>query len=520
MPSRIQQADVLVAADLEQKVRNRITSLSYLPTTIAVAMKFVELGKDPDAEPADYARIIEADSSLSSKVLALANSPWFGIRNKVTTVKMAVNLLGLGTVRTMAISYCVAGLHNELKLAPEESRMFWESALCKAVAAKQFAHMYDEKTADEAFIGGMFQDFAIPVMYSLAKEEVTAILQDGTISSQIQIQRERELFHLDHSEIGRILAQKLELPDCFVDAVAFHHNHDQLTDLMENEVVGEAVYVASLFPHVLNVWNQTDAETVCAYLDERFANTENSSAGFLEAVQKEFNSIYRYFENSEAPANRLAELMVEAAREQADNTTHLVRTVQQLMQEAASMGLEMHQLIQNQNQLEDKASRDPLTGVLNRDGFFSRADELLTKAARYQLPMAIIYADIDKFKPINDTLGHEFGDRALKAVASHMSECVRQHDLIGRLGGDEFALLLYDCKEPEARQIARKILDAVAAQVIGRGKRNLRITTSMGLLAVQPSDEVRPCDLLLRVADKLMYRAKQAGGNRTECRVV
>jgi HD-like signal output (HDOD) protein len=82
---------------LHQQLQARIDSLSYLPTAAAVAMKFVELGQNPNAEPGDYAQIIGADSSLSTKLLALANSSWAGVRNQVTTVRMAVNLLGLGT---------------------------------------------------------------------------------------------------------------------------------------------------------------------------------------------------------------------------------------------------------------------------------------------------------------------------------------------------------------------------------------------------------------------------------------
>lgn len=514
------RGDVLEAASLEQKVRNRIASLSYLPTTVAVAMKFIELGKDPDAEPNDYAKVIEADSSLSSKVLALANSPWFGIRNKVTSVRMAVNLLGLGTVRTMAISYCVAGLHNELKLTSDESRRFWESALCKAVAAKQYAKVFDEKAADEAFIGGMFQDFALPVMYSVAKAEMLALLEDVTVSGEMELEKERALFGLDHTEIGRMLAHKLELPDCYVDAVAFHHNLQQLLDFMEKESVGTAVYTASFFPHVLNTWNEADAEKLCAWLDERLAGTSQTSIGLLEAVQKEFNQLYRYFENSEPPANRLATLMIEASKEQADNTTHLVRTVQQLMQDAASMGMEMSQMMRNQGQLEDKALRDPLTGVLNREGFGSKAEELLAKAARYRVPAALIYADLDKFKPVNDTLGHEFGDRALRSVVAELNRSVRQHDLVGRLGGDEFALLLYDCREPDAQAIARRILAAIAELTIGRGQRSLKMSVSMGLLFLEPTGEPKLLEAMLRAADKLMYRAKNAGGSRVEARIV
>src|SRR2546421_4916360 len=218
--------------DLESQVRARIDSLSYLPTTAAVAMKFIDLGKDPEASPADYVKIISSDSSLSAKLLALANSSWFGVRNRVTKIQVAVNLLGLGTIRTLAISYCLTGLHNDLQLDPNESKMFWSASLCKAVAAKQYAAHFDSALAEEAFTCGIFQDFAISVMYSLARQQVGDMLSDSTIDAQARLQKERAIFRLDHSEIARIIAQKLELPELFIDAVAFHHNHPSLREFV------------------------------------------------------------------------------------------------------------------------------------------------------------------------------------------------------------------------------------------------------------------------------------------------
>ena len=111
------------ATSLEQQIRARIESLSYLPSSAVVAIKFVELGKNLDAAPNDYAKVISADSALSSKILAWANSSWSGVRQHVTKVPIAVNLLGLGTVRALAISYCTAGLHTELRLTVEEPQL-------------------------------------------------------------------------------------------------------------------------------------------------------------------------------------------------------------------------------------------------------------------------------------------------------------------------------------------------------------------------------------------------------------
>src|SRR5687768_14813936 len=277
---------------LEQQVRQRLDALAYLPTTVAVAMKFIELGKEPEPDSGEYAKIIGSDPSLSAKVLALANSSWFGIRNRVTRPQMAINLLGLGTVRTLAITYCLTGLHHDLNLTPDESRMFWSASLCKAVAAKQYANHFDAGVAEEAFACALFQDFAIPVMYAVAKDKLHPLLQDTGIDCATRLLREREIFRLDHAEIGRMVAQKLELPDMFVDAVAFHHDLASLERFAGSPVVAEAVHLSSLFPHMLNGWNRQDAQKIREFVSARgAAATPLDVDQFLEGVQEEFDQL-------------------------------------------------------------------------------------------------------------------------------------------------------------------------------------------------------------------------------------
>lgn len=508
------------SSDLQQQIRARIESLSYLPTTVAVAMKFIELGKDPQADPRDYAKVISADSSLSSKILALANSSWFGVRNQVSTIHAAVNLLGLSTVRSLAISYCMTGLHNELGLTSDESHMFWEASLCKAVAAKQYTSMHAEHLANEGFLVGMFQDLALTIMYATGKEPLLAILQDPANDSSMQLEKEQYHFGMDHAEAGRILAQKLDLPDLLVDAIAFHHDHAQLNEFLDNESMGDAAYVASLFPHVMNAWNRRNADELCRFLREHAEDQEPETATCLTAIQDEFDQLYRFFEAGAEPETRLAELMQTAAREAADSATHLVTTVQQLMQQAAKTGVQVNELMHEQDKLEHMATRDSLTEVLNREGFTSEANELVGKAIRYGAGFAVVYLDIDGFKEVNDTFGHEVGDRVLKCVAEQMTDSLRGHDLVARIGGDEFAFLLYDSSEQEASRRVEQIVSRVAAQAVGRGKRSAKVSLSAGCLCAQPTG--RPCslDALLSAADKLMYQAKQAGGNQVKVRAI
>lgn len=499
---------------LERLIRQRVEALSYLPTTAAVAMKFVELGKDPEADPAEYGKVISSDSSLSTKLLALANSSWFGVRNKVTRPNVAVNLLGLGTVRTLAISYCLTGLHNDLKLDAQESLKFWSASLCKAVAAKQFAAHFDSKAGEEAFAAGLFQDFAIPIMYAVEKECFNAMLSDVTISTHAQLERERAMFRLDHAEIGRLVAQKLELPDLFVDGVAFHHNHAQLGEFVEKPALANAMYVGSLFPHVLDKWNRDDAAELRTFVTAQTAGKPLEVDAFMAEVQKEFNQLYAYFEGGKTPDLKLAELLEMATKEVADNTTRLMGTVHEMMKEVASAGKEVHQVLARSSELEEAALRDPLTGAFNREGLAKKAGELLSQAGRYSSPFAVAYMDLDHFKPLNDSLGHKAGDNALKKLAEVVKEAARPTDVFARLGGDEFALIMGDCSDSTAGDIVQKVIERFAATAAPPVDGKPSATVSVGLLCVTGRGQVMPLDPLLTAADKLMYRAKGAGGNQ------
>lgn len=161
----------------------------------------------------------------------------------------------------------------------------------------------------------------------------------------------------------------------------------------------------------------------------------------------------------------------------------------------------------------DRLSRvDELTGLPNRRQFDERLDEALARSRRNAQGMALIFLDIDKFKQINDGLGHAAGDQVLQEFARRLSRCVRSTDMVARLGGDEFVLILEGLHQPdEAELVAGKILHAMQAPVqLPTGAQPL--ATSMGIAAYGggPDDLPAAAELLAR-ADEALYRAKGAG---------
>ena len=171
--------------------------------------------------------------------------------------------------------------------------------------------------------------------------------------------------------------------------------------------------------------------------------------------------------------------------------------------------------VTKQKELEKKlahqAFHDPLTDLPNRNLFLDRVDHALKRARRRGEGVAVLFMDLDNFKVINDSLGHEVGDELLVAVAGRLESCLRPADTAARLGGDEFVVLLEDVVDAEeAARAAERIADALQREPFRIGDRELFVTTSVGIALGGRGEGERPGDLL-RNADLAMYRAKDAG---------
>jgi len=157
------------------------------------------------------------------------------------------------------------------------------------------------------------------------------------------------------------------------------------------------------------------------------------------------------------------------------------------------------------------ATRDSLTGLLNRAALVDGLQHALAQCARHGHRMALFFMDLDRFKAINDTLGHGAGDRVLCEAADRLRRSVRSSDILARLGGDEFVVVVEDFEAHAALEvIARKIVDVVG-QPFRLDERELPLTVSVGV-AVSPEDG-RDVATLLRNGDAAMYAAKQRGRN-------
>ena len=167
-----------------------------------------------------------------------------------------------------------------------------------------------------------------------------------------------------------------------------------------------------------------------------------------------------------------------------------------------------------ENKLRYRAFHDPLTGLPNRAMLLERLQECLdADGGSTELPLAVLVADIDHFKLVNDSFGHACGDDLLIEVSRRWERLIAANDMVARLGGDEFVILCTGASEPEARQIASRLLDALVEPILLDG-RHIAISASIGI-ALAPTSETSDAATMLRYADAAMYEVKAHGRGRT-----
>lgn len=157
------------------------------------------------------------------------------------------------------------------------------------------------------------------------------------------------------------------------------------------------------------------------------------------------------------------------------------------------------------------ATSDVLTGVYNRRGFEDAAERAIRNAQRQRQSLAVVVADIDNFKLINDRHGHTAGDLALRHFATRLTRLVRRGDLIGRIGGEEFAMLLVNTRAQAALEVVERIRRDIAAMPVD-GADRIAMTASFGVTGLRPGD-ISLASLLAR-ADRALYRSKLGGRDR------
>ncbi len=169
--------------------------------------------------------------------------------------------------------------------------------------------------------------------------------------------------------------------------------------------------------------------------------------------------------------------------------------------------------------LRELATTDGLTQLWNRQYFMELAEKELSRSVRYNRPLCLMFLDLDNFKAVNDSYGHQAGDKVLQALAQVFRSVLREVDMVGRIGGEEFAALLPETELEPGAMVAERLRQRLAEQTVQTERGDVRVTVSIGVTAMQSDEEAagpptsRSMETLLKFADEALYAAKKKGRN-------
>jgi len=391
-------------------------------------------------------------------------------------------------------------------------KLFWEDSLRRACAALVLARTAGYEDPSEAFTVGLIQDLGVLIIAAMKPTFGLRLQSMRGAPGAERVKTDVELIGHNHAELFVRLARTWQLPTDLVEAVATHHQEgrvsgprrttrlamlaraaDVVADVAQTHAVGDTLQRARA---LLTQIDSRQALKLDAIIDEVSAEMEAQSTGLEIHVgaQPSFDSLVH-------SANQALVQISYSYEELTQRLETLLREKDELAKKLAASNAALHRL----------ATTDPLTNVANRRSFSDAMERVLEEAQREGTEVSLIMLDLDRFKSVNDTYGHQAGDDVLVAVAERILKRVRPEDLVGRLGGEEFAVLLPRCGAVHGPSVAERLRAAIEAEPVRcRDGTLLPVTASFGGVTVSGHTHM---DDAMRAADEAMYASKEGGRN-------
>jgi two-component system cell cycle response regulator len=652
---------------------DELKTTGKLPSPSGVALRIMELCRQDDVGLPELARVVQADPALTGRLVKFANSAMAGPRRPVVAIADAIRVLGMNTVRQLALGFSVLGQHRAGACRNFDYPGFWSRSLASAIGCNALCLRTRAAAADEAFTCGLLLRIGSLALASLYPEGYGDLLSQNSDTPDRLLEYERKQLSTDHLEITAALLEEWMLPRVFVNAV-YHHeaphegqypdgsresilcnvmqlgaaigNFCTASDVERQQMLPDMVFgaarvgidaeaLAMLMDQVVIEWQEwgkilevrtnevapfhsiadaarevgpadrsTPTLTLVPGAGERPPAAAASGSDASEPVapqplspdslrvllvdddatillvvtkilQEQGHQVSVARDGQEALRTAMREhpqlivsdwMMPEmdgvsfcrALRETQEGRhiyfllltglekeEHLVEAfhagvddfvskpvsakvllarlragqrVIRLQQEAARDSQSLRrfatELAVANRRLRQAALTDPLTGLPNRRYAMERLEQEWSAATRNQRTFSVMMVDIDRFRAVNDSFGHDAGDQVLRQVAMALRKAARSEDVICRLGGEEFLVVSPDTPLPAAIRLAERLRQAVCSAPAHAGAAGTPLSVSIGVAERGPN-MLKP-DELLKAADEVLFHAQRLGGNRIQ----
>lgn len=221
---------------MNEPLRQRIEACETLPTLPAVALEVVRLCQQDRVQGEEIGEVTSQDPALAARILRLANSPYFGLRHEVTTVSHAVVMMGIVSVRTIALGFSLMNSLSSARASAFNLRDFWARSLVAGAAAREISRATRTGNREEAFLGALLQNLGLLVLSAAVPRELERVLRTAS-RHDVLPQVEKKMLGSDHAEVGAWLAERWGLPGIFCDAIRYHHDPHACQEPASQDIV-------------------------------------------------------------------------------------------------------------------------------------------------------------------------------------------------------------------------------------------------------------------------------------------
>ncbi len=495
-----------------RKIMTLINQDLGLPSPPAIAVNILSIMRKDDFSMHDLAEVIAVDPSLSAKMLKVANSGIFACNGTISSINRAIAVLGTNIIKNIALSFVIAGELNSNGESGFDFEAFWRNSVTAAVSAELLLKRLDLKNED-LFVTALLQNIGMLVIAMTKGQEYGALIKEADNDALELLQLESDRYGYTHQQVGYALLQHWELPSAIFDPILYHHQPEKApADCVEAAtLLCFADRIATI--HTTRGVGEK-ARLLQQQLQENYHLSKQQSLQLLDATAESSREMLAAFELDPQQLRPYSELLQEANAElgqlHLDNEQVLLE-----MKEAKDRAEKLtHELRDANSRLKELVYRDGLTGLYNHRYFQESLSNELARSIRYHSSLSLILFDIDHFKQVNDTYGHQAGDLVLMNLSRAVSSAVRPCDIISRYGGEEFAVILPETNLAGAKVFAarlRRCVEGVATLFDGQ---LIYVTISAGVTTFSTQTAGISKDKFIETADRGLYTSKQSGRNQ------
>lgn len=497
-----------------------VKQLGLVRSIPTVALRLIEVMKDPEASIQAIADIVKADPAIAARILTTANSAMFGGTTEIKSLDRCILRLGKHTVCCLALSFSLTSFSNRPQTHLNLIRDCWLKSVIHALAMEQLAKRLGADRRSTMFALGLLADIGLLSLAEQRGAELTQLLQEADGDFVKLCELEKQNWGLNHNEITNKILSQWELPPIFAE-VALYHEADwtTLTTLKNHpdfEVLAASSAASALAHFILGQFPARSFQRL-ELITNRVWNFEKQELDeWVQVVRGKLSETTEMFTIDLARLPSEHQLMAAAMEQLTKLAMEMAIAAQQKTEEDRKETQAMRAKLLA---MEQRNCRDHLTQVYTREYFETRFTERV-RNLKGNRTLGLLFADVDNFKKFNDTYGHLAGDEVLKQVGATLNTLFRADDVVARFGGEEFVILI-DCPDPaNIHSIAERMRQRIETTVVAYEGTSLSVTVSVGgvwcIPNVAPDFLGHFVRMMIKTADESLYHCKRNGRNRCQ----